>query len=149
MIFTFGNCGKNRGKYHYLLHILRLFSPLYIFTQLQICKNRKNPHYIYYKILVFQWLKILMSQRPNFNIFWTVLPCLQNIPGKVIHVIKGKSVPPEADTSIYSTDLHRPMIYNCFKNIGSRKRRSKVHELYSYLACDLFLVCRKIEEIIT
>ena len=36
MIFTFGNCGKNRGRYHYLLHIVRLF---FIFTDLHWSKN--------------------------------------------------------------------------------------------------------------
>ena len=36
-------------KYHYLLHIV-LFS---IFSELQWGKNRKKPHYIYYKNHVF------------------------------------------------------------------------------------------------
>ena len=40
MVFTFGNCGKNRGRYHYLLHIVR---PFFIFTDLH---GGKKPQYI-------------------------------------------------------------------------------------------------------
>ena len=34
--FTFGNCGKNQGRYHYLLHIVRI-----LFLFLQLCSGVK------------------------------------------------------------------------------------------------------------